>query len=500
MELVVAAVGACRTPVTSRQQIGKVPAHQRQRLALVVGDVLPALARIRLQLQRHVAHFHRGLGLARRQLQVDALPVAHGNRDVLRHRLREALRRSRDRVNAGAQGRELVVSVAAGRYFFDNTRSRVGHADRCSGNDRAAGVADRSHQAAVLILGVRELGTHEEQACQKDGEKTKLSLHAHETKAPVAKGPLKPRKWSVNPSQSVCKIVPTWIPGHPPLPDASSPSMTTPSASQSPLCCWKRRAASSCRPPVARRPSTSPLPNSSTASSPTCACPGSPAPIWPVPSARPRPQALLLAMSATPPPHLDGYDGVLKKPLSPDSLRAALDRAPAPVLATVSTEEDPKGSAVLDPEIFERLRRAIAPDGLEEVFSVFLSDTTERIAVMRRADPDTVRREAHTIKGGASMVGALQIARAAAAIESGIDDPDDRSAQTRRDGSPYPFRRRLSSDRGSKHELPDPVGSSRSPSDRRRPPPRPFASCLPTTIRSFASASATCCRASRASK
>jgi CheY-like chemotaxis protein/HPt (histidine-containing phosphotransfer) domain-containing protein len=138
------------------------------------------------------------------------------------------------------------------------------------------------------------------------------------------------------------------------------------------------------------------------------------------------PQALLLAMSATPPPHLDGYDGVLKKPLSPDSLRAALDRR-LPLSPNGFHEEDPKGSAILDPEIFERLRRAIAPDGLEEVFSVFLNDTTERIAVMRRADPATVRREAHTIKGGASMVGALQIARSAAAIESGIDDPDDRS-------------------------------------------------------------------------
>jgi HPt (histidine-containing phosphotransfer) domain-containing protein len=87
---------------------------------------------------------------------------------------------------------------------------------------------------------------------------------------------------------------------------------------------------------------------------------------------------------------------------------------------------DPKEDAVLDAEIFERLRRAIDPDGLEEVFSVFLKDTHDRLAAMRNADPATIRREAHTIKGGASMVGALQISRAAAAIESGIDDPDDR--------------------------------------------------------------------------
>jgi CheY-like chemotaxis protein/HPt (histidine-containing phosphotransfer) domain-containing protein len=137
------------------------------------------------------------------------------------------------------------------------------------------------------------------------------------------------------------------------------------------------------------------------------------------------PKALLLAMSATPPPQLEGYDGVLKKPLSPETLRSALARRALPI-AVPPAENDHHSAVILDPDIFERLRRAIDPDGLEEVFSVFLHDTHERIATMRRANPDIVRREAHTIKGGASMVGALQIARSAAAIESGIDDPDDR--------------------------------------------------------------------------
>jgi CheY-like chemotaxis protein/HPt (histidine-containing phosphotransfer) domain-containing protein len=139
------------------------------------------------------------------------------------------------------------------------------------------------------------------------------------------------------------------------------------------------------------------------------------------------PRALLLAMSATPPARLEGYDGVLSKPLSSESLRAALAHRIANGTHGANTEtHDPKEDAVLDADIFERLRRAIDPDGLEEVFSVFLKDTHDRIAVMRRADPATLRREAHTIKGGASMVGALQISRCAAALESGIDDPDDR--------------------------------------------------------------------------
>ncbi|MFP5228091.1 MAG: response regulator [Acidobacteriota bacterium] len=137
------------------------------------------------------------------------------------------------------------------------------------------------------------------------------------------------------------------------------------------------------------------------------------------------PRALLLAMSASPPPQLDGYDGVLKKPLSPESLRSALARRPIGV-AKPAAGHTPKEDAVLDADIFERLRRAITPEGLEEVFTVFLTDTHERIATMRKADAATVRKEAHTVKGGAAMVGALQISRAAAVLEAGIDDPDDR--------------------------------------------------------------------------
>lgn len=137
------------------------------------------------------------------------------------------------------------------------------------------------------------------------------------------------------------------------------------------------------------------------------------------------PQALLLAMSATPPPRLDGYDGVLRKPLSPEGLRVAFTcHASAPRSVEPPSDDS---SGILDPAVFERLRRAVSLVGLEEIFSVFFRDTHTRIASIRTADPATIRREAHTIKGGAAMVGALQVARAAAAIESGIDDPGERT-------------------------------------------------------------------------
>lgn len=135
------------------------------------------------------------------------------------------------------------------------------------------------------------------------------------------------------------------------------------------------------------------------------------------------PRARLFAMSATPPPHLDGYDGVLKKPLSPESLQAALT---GPVIVAETDTVPAYGDAVIDPQIFHRLLRSIQTAGVEEIYAVFLHDTRQRLVAMRTADLATARREAHTIKGGAGMVGAVLVARAAAAVEAGIDDPGER--------------------------------------------------------------------------
>jgi CheY-like chemotaxis protein len=138
------------------------------------------------------------------------------------------------------------------------------------------------------------------------------------------------------------------------------------------------------------------------------------------------PRARLFAMSATPPAQLEGYDGILKKPLSPESLQAAIMRPQIVANADTVPARTADSDAVIDPHIFHRLLKSIHAAGVEEIYTVFLHDTRQRVAAMRSADPVTVRREAHTIKGGAGMVGALLVARAAAAMETGIDDPGDR--------------------------------------------------------------------------
>lgn len=132
------------------------------------------------------------------------------------------------------------------------------------------------------------------------------------------------------------------------------------------------------------------------------------------------PGALLLAMSATPPPEVDGYDGVVQKPLSPQALRQAFT-APRRTSAAEAMPEPADSENVLDLAVFDRLRQLMSAAALREVVSTFLADTQMRVQEMQSADLETVRRQAHTIKGGAAMVGAVQVSAVASAIETGID-------------------------------------------------------------------------------
>jgi two-component system, NarL family, sensor histidine kinase EvgS len=142
---------------------------------------------------------------------------------------------------------------------------------------------------------------------------------------------------------------------------------------------------------------------------------------------RAAPRARLFAMTATPPPSVEGYDAVLGKPLVVEALRAALERHGQESAVRASSAGDDEDDEAIDPGVFERLSAAMSPDALRQVIAIFMEDATARIAIMRSADPATVRREAHTIKGGAAMIGARQVARVAAAVESGIDQDGERN-------------------------------------------------------------------------
>jgi CheY-like chemotaxis protein len=136
------------------------------------------------------------------------------------------------------------------------------------------------------------------------------------------------------------------------------------------------------------------------------------------------PGALLLAMSASPPTTLLGYDWVLRKPLSPEALHDAFACLPPDAARNALDPADP--AKVLDLAVLDRLDQVMSANALREVVSTFLSDTRSRVEQMQNADAETLRRQAHTIKGGAAMVGAVQISAVASAIETGIDYCGDR--------------------------------------------------------------------------
>jgi CheY-like chemotaxis protein len=143
------------------------------------------------------------------------------------------------------------------------------------------------------------------------------------------------------------------------------------------------------------------------------------------------PAAVLLAMSATPPDRVDGYNGVLKKPLSADDLLFAFaarrgDRIEPDRRTPVAGDAAEPDARMLDDAVFNRLRGSMPRKALQEVVDAFLHDTRERIEDMRVADAQTVRRQAHTVKGGASMLGAVRVAVTASTVEEGIDHHGER--------------------------------------------------------------------------
>jgi CheY-like chemotaxis protein len=128
------------------------------------------------------------------------------------------------------------------------------------------------------------------------------------------------------------------------------------------------------------------------------------------------PQARLLAMSATA-SGIDGYDAFVIKPLEISSLRAAL--ADLPSAPPVQDES----ARALREEVYDKLLQTMPRADLHEVYKVCLRDARQRVAQMQKlveeGDLAGLRRQAHTLKGGAAMVGAARLAATASSLETG---------------------------------------------------------------------------------
>jgi CheY-like chemotaxis protein len=141
----------------------------------------------------------------------------------------------------------------------------------------------------------------------------------------------------------------------------------------------------------------------------------------------------LLGMSATAPNdrQRSGFDGFLKKPLDLNDLRVALE----PLNAGTEEKASPTGprksrtrkpgrdAQLIDRDVLKKLRNTMSLASLEQLYTACLDDSRARAnsiqGLIAADNPVEVHRQAHQIKGAASMIGAARIARLAAILELG---------------------------------------------------------------------------------
>jgi CheY-like chemotaxis protein/HPt (histidine-containing phosphotransfer) domain-containing protein len=145
------------------------------------------------------------------------------------------------------------------------------------------------------------------------------------------------------------------------------------------------------------------------------------------------PGPLLLAMSASEVQRqqLLAFDGFLLKPLAVDDLRRALTpqkrgRKPGIRVAHPGrTAPQPVTNQILDTTVIKKLLAMMPKEALLELFSACIADTRACIRDLQNSvtqgssKDESVRSLAHRIKGAASMVGAVRLARLAAGLEVG---------------------------------------------------------------------------------
>ena len=130
---------------------------------------------------------------------------------------------------------------------------------------------------------------------------------------------------------------------------------------------------------------------------------------------------LLLAMSGSRPYEevIREFDGLLLKPFTVEELAAAITEKSS--FADTLDEMNHQGLDPLDEHICEKLAVSMRRGRLQQLYALCLRDTEERIARMRKiasnGDDVAFRKEAHAIKGGAGMVGAIELQMLAATME-----------------------------------------------------------------------------------
>jgi HPt (histidine-containing phosphotransfer) domain-containing protein len=131
---------------------------------------------------------------------------------------------------------------------------------------------------------------------------------------------------------------------------------------------------------------------------------------------------LLLAMSGSMPRDeaTRDFDGLLLKPFTMGELTAAI-AANGDTTVKAPADTVYQNLTSLDEAVYEKLAASMRRERLNQLYDVCLEDAEERIARMRQAASDknsaAFRREAHALKGGAGMVGAIELQTLSGSLE-----------------------------------------------------------------------------------
>jgi CheY-like chemotaxis protein len=135
-------------------------------------------------------------------------------------------------------------------------------------------------------------------------------------------------------------------------------------------------------------------------------------------------QTTVVAMSGSEPERdaLGEFDGFLRKPFSMEAFEEVI----AGGSAGAGSEAIIEDVTILDEAVYEKLTASMRPERIGQLYGLCLDDARRRIGLMRLAasggEDDAYRREAHAIKGGCGMAGAVELQRLAGSMEMrGLD-------------------------------------------------------------------------------
>ena len=144
-------------------------------------------------------------------------------------------------------------------------------------------------------------------------------------------------------------------------------------------------------------------------------------------------QMPLLAMSGSEPAaeRYAGFDGFLLKPFTPEQFDEAVRGLPR-AAATEKGQVSAKTAMVLDEAIFAQLQGMMKPVQMAEIFALSLTELETHRGRMQQAfqeqDEAALRASAHAMKGGFSILGALEMRDLGARLETGTGTAADQAA------------------------------------------------------------------------